>query len=76
MHFLEWFTEQRKLNPEMGIAEGKRMFTEIRMNNLLTWARELGWSEDEIRALPSEKVSFLGNPEYIECLKANTELML
>lgn len=76
MHFLKWFTEQRKLNPEMGIAEGKRMFTEIRMNNLLTWARELGWSEDEIQALPSEKVSFLGNPEYIECLKANTKMML
>lgn len=76
MYFLRWFTEQRKLCPEMGISEGKRLFNEIRLTNLLTWMKELGWSEDIVRTLPPGKVSFLGDPEYLESLRTNTELML
>ena len=60
----------------MSYSQGKKVYDEIFMNNCIQWMGELGWSADEVRALPKEWASYLGVPEYVENLKANTQFML
>lgn len=76
MNFLPWYMEQRTKEPNLSIAEAKRRFEDIHLNNRIRWMSELGYSEDTIRALHCEKAHYLGIPELVDSLKLNTALLL
>lgn len=73
--FWTWFREWKKEHPDMNLAQGRQVYEEALVNNRIQWMGELGWSSEEVRTLPKECASYLGVPEYVENLKANTEFM-
>ena len=60
----------------MSLSQSKQIYDNLFLNTRIRWMGELGWSADEVRNLPDKWASYLGIPEYVENLKANTEFML